>query len=41
LTPGRVRWGGPRLGQHNQEVYGDLLGMALPERERLQEAGII
>ena len=23
-TPGEVRWSGPRLGEHNEEVYGEL-----------------
>ena len=31
----------PRLGEHNREVLGDLLGLAEPELERLEAEGII
>ena len=40
-TPGEVRWTGPALGQHNDEVYGGLLGMGKEEREKLREGGIV
>ena len=36
-----TRWIGPRLGAHNDEVYGDLLGMDASERASLHERGII
>jgi formyl-CoA transferase len=26
-TPGKVRWLGPELGEHNQEILGDMLGL--------------
>jgi len=37
----KTRWVGPRLGAHNDEVYGDLLGMDSTERQSLHERGII
>ena len=40
-TPGRVNWLGPALGQHNEEVYKDSLGLSADEISRLQAAGVI
>ena len=40
-TPGSVRTLGPELGQHNQEVYGDLLGFSAERLTELEAAGII
>jgi succinyl-CoA---D-citramalate CoA-transferase len=40
-TPGKVRWTGPRLGQHNEEVLGGVLGLGEDEREGLRERGIV
>ena len=40
-TPGEVRWPGPPLGAHNDEVYGELLGMDAAERTALAADGII
>ncbi len=40
-TPGGVRWPGPELGAHNDEIYGDLLGIAQSERNELARDGII
>ncbi len=41
-TPGSIKWAGPiELGQHNSEVYGEILGMSAEEIARSQKAGII
>ena len=40
-TPGSVKWTGPALGQHNEEIYGALLGYSASDLERLNKDGII
>ncbi len=40
-TPGEVKWLGPELGAHNDEVYTELLGMSPNEIRELREAGVI
>ena len=40
-TPGEVRFTGPALGEHNVEVYRDLLGLNAAEIARLAERGVI
>jgi formyl-CoA transferase len=40
-TPGKVRWTGPELGEHNEEVYGSILGMDSKTMKDYQERGII
>ena len=41
VTPGRVRWPSPTLGQHNREVYGELLGLTGTEIGQLEKSGTI
>ncbi|BEU28517.1 CoA transferase [Paraburkholderia sp. 22B1P] len=40
-TPGVINWLGAALGEHNEEVYGSLLGVTKEECAELREAGII
>jgi formyl-CoA transferase len=40
-TPGKVRWTGPDLGEHNEEIYGELLGMDSKTMKDYQDRGII
>lgn len=40
-TPGEVKWLGPELGQHNREVYGELLGYDARQMKRLADEEII
>ena len=40
-TPGEIRSGAPRLGQHNDEVYRGLLGLTAEELERLRGERVI
>ncbi len=39
-TPGGIQWSGPKLGQHNGEVYGDL-GIDAKRLRELEEAGVV
>ncbi len=40
-TPGRIRRGAPKLGEHNEDVYGELLGLSAEEIGTLRTQGII
>jgi benzylsuccinate CoA-transferase BbsE subunit len=40
-TPLRIERPPPRLGEHNREIYGDELGLALDELEALRAANVI
>jgi succinyl-CoA:(S)-malate CoA-transferase subunit B len=40
-TPGEIKWLGPSLGQHTDEVLGDLLGLSPRELERLHAKKVI
>jgi crotonobetainyl-CoA:carnitine CoA-transferase CaiB-like acyl-CoA transferase len=40
-TPGGLRWIGPPLGAHNNEVYLDWLGLPAAELARLKSEGVI
>jgi crotonobetainyl-CoA:carnitine CoA-transferase CaiB-like acyl-CoA transferase len=40
-SPGRVRFLGAKLGEYNQEIYGDLLGLSADEIAKLEGKKII
>ncbi|WP_436791782.1 CaiB/BaiF CoA transferase family protein [Yinghuangia sp. YIM S10712] len=40
-TPGRIHSLGPELGEHNEAVYGSLLGLDPAQREKLAAEGVI
>jgi len=40
-TPAKIRTASPLLGQHNEEVFGGLLGMSKEEIARLVDEKII
>jgi crotonobetainyl-CoA:carnitine CoA-transferase CaiB-like acyl-CoA transferase len=40
-TPGRTEWAGGEVGEYNDEIYGDMLGMAAEEIAALKEQGVI
>jgi len=40
-TPARIRHAGPRLGQHNDEIYCKELGLSADELEALKKDGVI
>ncbi len=40
-TPGRVVHAGPRLGEHNDQIYGGLLGLTRAQIDDLARAGVI
>lgn len=40
-TPGRVRWAGPALGEHTEEVLRDILGLGTDDVEALRRDGVL
>ena len=38
---GALRTPGPNLGEHNEVVLGELLGLSAPEIARLRESGVV
>jgi len=39
-TPGTLRWVGPKLGEHNEEVLGGILGLSTEETDALKASGV-
>ena len=40
-TPGQTRWSGPELGEHNEEVLGDILGLDDEALAGLRDKGVM
>jgi len=40
-TPGQIQWAGPELGQHNENIYGELLKMSATDMARLKAERVI
>ncbi len=40
-TPAAVRFAGPRLGQHNEEIFCDEMGISAEELKALKDEGVI
>lgn len=40
-TPGEIKWIGPKLGAHNQDIYHNMLGLTDAELDALKQKGII
>jgi crotonobetainyl-CoA:carnitine CoA-transferase CaiB-like acyl-CoA transferase len=40
-TPGKINWLGARLGEHNEEILGGVLGVASEELRELRAQGVI
>ena len=40
-TQGRVRWPGPALGEHTDEVYGSMLGLTADELAELRADSVV
>ncbi len=40
-TGGAIRWAGPRIGQHTDEVLGELLGLSSAEISALRTEGVV
>jgi crotonobetainyl-CoA:carnitine CoA-transferase CaiB-like acyl-CoA transferase len=38
--PGTVRWAGPAIGAHNEEVFSGLLGLSAAEIVALRQEGV-
>jgi formyl-CoA transferase len=40
-TPGKIKWIGPDMGAHNEDIYQDLLGISPADIDALKEKGVI
>ncbi|MGI2327547.1 CaiB/BaiF CoA transferase family protein [Planococcus sp. YIM B11945] len=40
-TPGEIKWSGPSLGEHNQEIYTEFMNFSFEEFKELKDKGVI
>ncbi|WP_019414806.1 CaiB/BaiF CoA-transferase family protein [Paenisporosarcina sp. TG20] len=40
-TPGEIKWSGPRLGEHNEEIYTEFMNFSFEKFKKLKEQGVI
>ena len=40
-TPGEIKWAGPLLGEHNEDVFKNMLGFTEDQYAQLLDEGII
>ncbi|MBP2079904.1 CaiB/BaiF CoA transferase family protein [Oceanobacillus polygoni] len=40
-TPGKIEWNGPKLGEHNEEIYKEFLDFSYNDFKKLKEEGVI
>jgi crotonobetainyl-CoA:carnitine CoA-transferase CaiB-like acyl-CoA transferase len=40
-SPGAVKWAGPNIGEHNEEILGDLLGLSADEIAELSRLNVV
>ena len=40
-TPGLVHWSSPTLGEHNYQIYHQLLGLSTSQISNLEQSGVI
>jgi len=40
-TPGEIKWNGPKLGEHNEEIYTEFMNFTIEDFKELKERGVI
>ncbi|MBE3102930.1 MAG: CoA transferase [Bacilli bacterium] len=40
-TPGEIKWSGPSLGEHNEEIYTEFMNFSYEEFKKLKEQGVV
>lgn len=40
-TPGEIKWSGPSLGEHNEEIYTEFMNFSFEKFKKLKEQGVV